>query len=179
GLRERFNMKSSGESVYCLACFSGHERTVEDFIKQSGYKVISAIAERHVVKHGKRCKEFRSLLPGYVFMVSDESPAWDVLIRFRYISRLLRYGDGNMCLRGGDLKFAHWLQRHNGVIETSKVVQEGARIKIISGPLMEYEGKIVKVNKRQKCVAVQIVSEKIPCTIWLSFDFIEEVKSCR
>lgn len=81
-----------------------------------------------------------------------------------------------MCLRGGDLEFARWLQRHNGVIETSKVVQEGAKIKIISGPLREYEGKIIKVNKRQKCAAVQIVSEKIPCTVWLSFDFIEEAK---
>jgi transcriptional antiterminator NusG len=169
-------MKSAGESVYCLACFSGQERTVEDFLKRSGYKVISAIAERYVVKRDKRCKEFRSLLPGYVFMIGDESPAWDIIIRFRYISRPLRYGDGSMCLRGGDLEFARWLQRHNGVIETSKVVQEGAKIKIISGPLMEYEGKIIKVNKRQKCAAVQIVSEKIPCTVWLSFDFIEEMK---
>jgi transcriptional antiterminator NusG len=173
---KQFNMKSIDEAVYCLACFSGQERKVEDFIKQSGYKVISAIVERSVVKNGKRYKEFRSLLPGYVFMVSDGLPVWDMLIRFRYICRPLRYGDGTMCLRGGDLDFVRWLQRYNGVIETSKVIQEGTKIRIISGPLMDYEGKIIKVNKRQKCAAVRLVSEKIPCTVWLSFDFIEETK---
>lgn len=149
---------------------------MEDLIKRSGYKVISAISERYVVKNGRRCKEFRSLLPGYVFMASDELSVWDVLVRFRYICHPVRYGDSTLYLRGGDLEFVRWLQRYNGVIEMSKAVHEGTKIRIISGPLMEYEGKIVKINKRQKCAAVQIDSEKIPCTVWLSFDFIEEMK---
>jgi transcription antitermination factor NusG len=169
-------MKNAAEAVYCLACFSGQERKVEGFIKQSGYRVVSAIVERNIVKHGKRCKEFRSLLPGYVFLASEEQPEWSILTHFRYISHPLQYGDGTKHLRGDDLEFVHWLQRHNGVIKTSKVVQEGTKIKIVSGPLMEYEGKIVKINKRQKCAAVRIDSEKKACTVWLSFDIIEETK---
>ncbi len=164
------------EAVYCLSCFCGQERKVEAFIKQSGYKVVSALAERTIIKKGKRRREFRSLLPGYVFVLSKETPVWRDMVRFQYITRLLRYSDGSSCLRGKDLEFVRWLQRHNGVIETSKAIQEGTKIKIVSGPLKEYEGKIIKVNKRQKSAAIRIESEKLACTIWLSFDFIEEVK---
>jgi transcription antitermination factor NusG len=169
-------METSGEAVYCLACFSGQEQKAEVFIKKCGYKVISASVERTVVKQGEHRKELRSLLPGYVFLASKEQPFWDELIRFRYIIQPLRYGDGSMRLRGEDLEFVRWLQRHNGVIETSKAVEEGTKIRIVSGPLAEYEGKIVKVNKRRRCAAVRIESERITCTVWCSFDLVEETR---
>ena len=72
------------------------------------------------------------------------------------------------------MKFIQWLIRHNDGIKISKVIQIGTKIKIIDGPLKEYEGNIIKVNKRQKCVAVRINTEGIINTIWLSYEYIKE-----
>jgi transcription antitermination factor NusG len=75
-------------------------------------------------------------------------------------------------LRGNDLDFIKWLNGHNGVIEISKAVEIGTKIKILEGPLKELEGNIVKINKRQKCVCVKIEGEGIKNTIWLSYEFV-------
>jgi transcription antitermination factor NusG len=53
-------------------------------------------------------------------------------------------------LRGEDLEFARRIQRRNGVIESSKAIREGTKIRIISGHLADYEGKIIKINKHDR-----------------------------
>lgn len=49
----------------------------------------------------------------------------------------------------------------------------GKKIKIMEGPLKELEGKIVKINKKQKCAGIKIDGEKINNIIWLSYEIIE------
>ena len=48
----------------------------------------------------------------------------------------------------------------------------GNKIKIMEGPLKEWEGQIVKINKRQKCACVKIDGDGLKNTIWLSYEII-------
>jgi transcriptional antiterminator NusG len=139
-----------------------------------GYEIISSISERNVIKNGKTIKQFRPIVSGYVFFSSEMEPDWRTIIGFKDIFYPLRYSDDSKCLRGYDIAFVHWLIRHNGVIGVSKAIQCGTRIKIVEGPLKEYEGNIIKVNKRQKSVMIQIDTEGIINTVWLSYEYIKE-----
>jgi len=64
------------------------------------------------------------------------------------------------------------VKKNNGIIQISKVLKIGNKIQVLEGPLKEYEGKIVKINKRQKCVAIKLDGEGIKNEIWLSYDYI-------
>ena len=73
-----------------------------------------------------------------------------------------------------DLDFVKWLKGFNGKIKTSKAVEIGKKIKIIEGPLTDLEGKIVKINKKQKCVGIKIEGEGINNIVWLSYELIKK-----
>jgi transcription antitermination factor NusG len=43
----------------------------------------------------------------------------------------------------------------------------------LEGPLKDFDGKIIKVNKRQKCAAIKLEGEGIDKIIWLSYEYIK------
>ncbi|MDR0557593.1 MAG: hypothetical protein LBG43_06985 [Treponema sp.] len=108
-------------------------------MKKNGLAVISLIVERNVVKHRKPRKEFRPLIPGYALLESVHEPDWLELRQSEYIFYPFRYADNETRLRGKDLEFAQWLKKHDGTIGISRAIQAGNRIRILDGPLKEYE----------------------------------------
>jgi transcription antitermination factor NusG len=160
-------------SVYCLFCETSRENRAEAFLKGLGYGVISASVERIVVKKGKAAREFRPIIPGYVFFENDYEPDWDAICGSKYIYYPLRYADNDKRLKGRDLSFVRWLKGNGGVINVLKVMEAGKKIKIIEGPAAGLGGEIVKVNRRQKCVGVKVEGDGIRNIIWLSYECVE------
>jgi transcriptional antiterminator NusG len=141
-----------------------------------GYNVISALAERKVVVNGKIKNVLRSIIPGYVFFENEnilDGLIWRDICKMQYIYFPLKYMDNEKGLRGKDLEFANWLKGNNGIIKISKVIEIGNKIKVMEGPLKDFEGKIIKINKRQKCAAIKLDGEGIEKVIWLSYEYIE------
>jgi transcriptional antiterminator NusG len=164
------------QSVYCLFCATGKESVVETLLEKLGFHVISAAAERFICKKKKRIKVRRRIIPGYVFFASEETPDWGKIIGAKYVFYPLEYGDGTRALHGEDLNFIHWLLNRRCVIPISAAIKEGTKIRILEGPLKEYEGKILKINTRQRCAEIKINGEQIVNTIWLSFDIVETIE---
>ena len=159
--------------VFCVFCEVSKEREVEEHLKQLGYTVISALVERNIFRYKKFVKEFRSIIPGYVFFESELEPKWEEVLRNIHIYYSLHYGDNDKKLKNEDLHFVQWLKGNKGRIKISKAKRVGDKIKIVEGPLKELEGKIVKINKRQKCAGVKIEGEGIKNIIWLSYEIME------
>ena len=164
---------SSEIFVFCIFCETSQENNVEAFLQNIGLNVISALVERNVVKNGKSVKEFRSIIPGYVFFENKFEPDWNEICKQKYIYYPLHYTDNDKRLRTNDLHFVKWLKKNNGIIKISKAMEIGKKIKILEGPLKELDGKIVKINKRQKCAGIKLEGEKIKNIIWLSYELIE------
>jgi transcriptional antiterminator NusG len=161
--------------VFCICCEVSKENMVESFLKQMGYNVISALVERTIIENGNIKNVLRSIIPGYVFFESEnllEIFFWRDICKIEYIYYPLKYADNEKCLRGKDLAFVNWLKVNKGIIKISKVTEIGKKIKILEGPLKNYEGNIIKINKRQKCVAIKLDGEGIENIIWLSYEYI-------
>ena len=142
-------------------------------MRDMGLNVISSLVERNIIKNGKLVKALRSIIPGYVFFEYYLEPDWDEIRKFKYIFYPLQYADNEKMLRDADLRFVKWLKGNNGRIKISKAMEVGKKIRILEGPLKEQEGKIVKINKRQKCAGVKLEGEGIKQVIWLSYEVIE------
>jgi transcriptional antiterminator NusG len=163
--------------VYCIYCESSQENKVELYLKQMGYNVISALSERKIIVNGKIKNILRSIIPGYVFFENDieiNGHIWRDICKMQYMYYPLKYSDNKKHLRGKDLNFINWLKGNDGIIKISKVIEIGNKIKVIEGPLKDYEGKIVKINKRQKCAGIKLDGEGIEKIIWLSFEYMEK-----
>ena len=152
--------------VFCLFCETLQENKVETLLQNIGLDVISTLVERNIMKDGKLIKELRSIIPGYVFFENCSEPDWNEICKSKYIYYPLHYTDNEKRLKDEDLYFIKWLKGNNGIIKISKEMEIGKKIKILDGPLKELEGKIVKINKRQKCAGIKNI-------IWLSYELIE------
>jgi transcription antitermination factor NusG len=168
-----FCPKNMGDKfVFCIFCKASQESKVETFLQSIGNNVITALVERNIVKNGKLVKEFRSIIPGYVFFENDFEPDWNEICKFKNIYYPLQYSDNKKILRDKDLHFVKWLKGNNGKINISKAMEIGNKIKIMEGPLKELEGQIVKINKKQKCAGIKLEGDGIKNTIWLSYELI-------
>jgi transcriptional antiterminator NusG len=180
-MKEKFAQKIMCEKfVFCICCKESKENDVELFLKQMGYNVISALAERTIIVNGKIENVLRSVIPGYVFFESEnllDIFTWKEICGMEYIFFPLKYADNEKGLRGNDLVFVNWLKRNNGLLKISKVIEIGKKIKVLEGPLKDYEGKIIKIRRRQKCVAIKLEGEGIENIVWLSYEYREPLKT--
>jgi transcriptional antiterminator NusG len=165
----------NNKKVFCLFCETSQENKVELYLKKLGFNVISTFAERNIIVDGKIKNIFRSVMPGYVFFEYGgllDGLDWKEICKMPCIYYPLKYGDNENVLRGKDLEFVNWLRKNNGIIKISKVIVVGNKIQVLEGPLKDYEGMIIKVNKRQKCAAIKLDGEGIEKVIWLSYEYI-------
>ena len=156
--------------VYCLFCETSYENKAEIFLKGLGYSTISALVERKTVKNGKHIREYRSIIPGYVFFENNAEPDWTEICKYKHIYYPLQYLNGQKHLKDNDLHFINWLKGNNGEIAISKAKAIGTKIQFLDGALLELEDNIVKINKKQKCAGIKIEGDGIKNIIWLSYE---------
>lgn len=172
-------MSNRSINTYCVYCRPGQDKNAEIKLKDLNYSSFSPLEMKPRFVNGKKEKHYRRLMPGYVFfdVPEDTEPEWMKIRQVSSILRVLQYGDGVRALRDDDLKFIHWLRENRGVLNASPVIRIGTKIRIIGGPLKNYEGNIVSVNKQRERVAVKIGEGALLQRIWFSIEYIEESKS--
>ncbi len=151
---------------YCLFCRAGAEKTFAKnlrFLLKRDYpccddaSVIFPVRLLTERKKGVWKSKEQPLLPGYVFLYLDDGepfPSLQVRQCDGYY-RVLKYPDGSSDLRGADREYAQWIRSHEGVLKPSQVsLDAGNMITVISGPLKDMKGKVVKLDKHKKRVVV-------------------------
>ena len=172
-------MEESASNTYCVYCRPGQDKNAEGKLKDLDYASLSPLEMKPRFVCGKKEIRYHRLMPGYVFfdVPVNTEPDWIKIRQVSSILRVLQYGDGTRALRADDMKFIYWLRENQGVLKASPVIQIGTKIRIIGGPLKDYEGKIVAVNKARERVAVKIGESSLLQRIWFSIEYIEESKS--
>lgn len=176
----------SHTSGYCLQVKTGCSSKVIKRLEALGYEAFTPTTIRAVVHDGKRREQKRHLMPGYVFLTAPRTiqPDWDQIIAIPDVLRILRYTDGTAAFRGKDLEFLEWMRSNSlnregevrGGLKPSLALREGNRVHIVDGPLKDWEGSIVKVNRKRNCVALSLGEGSCMKTIWCQVEFLETVE---
>ena len=174
--RTELNAHEGNTAYGCLFCITGKEQNVAERV-QAACPDVRAITMRKV-KY-RVCKKVRRTeeeiaLPGYVFF---QAPSYiePVLVFPRQdVIRTLSM-EGDWRLRCADEQFARWLFRYDGLLSLSQAYREGDRIRIVSGPMKDVEGRIRRVDKRgcNGQVLLSFNGREIPT--WLSFEIIDRI----
>jgi len=100
-----------------------------------------------------------ALFPGYVFM-ETESLERSTIESFKKVNGFYHFLANNSApqkLEGKDLIYYSTFRNNGEIMGISRVrFDENQRIKIVDGPLLGFEGKIIRVNKRCQRVTVEI-----------------------
>jgi transcription antitermination factor NusG len=158
----------------CVFCRTGQEaqvaRRLQDFFV--GLRAFSVTQVKHKSKNGVKSQAQEIVFPGYVFFeVERDCPAYH-LKRIQDVLRLLTDSQDDWCLHGDNQAFARWIMEHDGLIEMSKAHQEGDRVVFQSGPLKDYVGSVVKVDRHSRNGLVEIRFDDNVFRIWMAFDMV-------
>lgn len=163
-------------NAYCLFCRTAYEdKTARHINRLYGGAGVKAIAPVRILKERNRgvTKVVKKpLLQGYVFIFSN------IRIEPRMISpvqdaiKLLRYQNGAYELTGPDLEYAEFISSNNGVIGISDILCEGREVKVVSGPLEEYRGTIVRLDRRKQRVLLRVSLGGVERDISLSVNIV-------
>ena len=151
---------------YCLSVKVGSEQKNIPFLKalaireleDYSLKAYFPVREMKDKKGGIFITHDQPMIPGYLLIYSDKELG-KINREIRRMSQssygLLKYSDGTFDLKGRDLEYATWIFSLEGRITASKVkvinnIQKGDSIVVISGPLKDFKGKIIKMNKNSR-----------------------------
>lgn len=174
---ERLEVDTQEDVAYgCLFCRTGKEKSVAERI-QAACPDVRAITMRKI--RYRTCNKVKwteeaIVLPGYVFF---QAPSYIEPIQTfpaENVIRILTMGK-NWRLQGADAQFVRWLFRYDGLMGLSGAYRDGDRIRIVSGPLKDMEGKIRRVDKRGCSGQVTLSFDGKEITVWLSFELIDRI----
>ena len=165
-------------SFGCLFCITGKEQSIVDQI-QTSCPDVRATAMRQL-KY-RTCRKVKTqeeaiLLPSYVFFEAPSTMEPSIEFPRQNIIRILSTDDGMWQLQGEDERFVKWLFQYDGLLGFSQAYKENDRIRIISGPLKDMEGKIKRVDKRGKSGQVVLSFYGKEISVWLGFELIESIQ---
>jgi len=161
----------------CVFCVTGKERAAAHYIEHA-FADVRVIVPRQIKLRtiaGKMYTEEAILFPGYIFIDAPASMETTPSFLNEAILSVLSSEAGNWQLYGDDAKVVNWLFSYEGLISFSKAYREGERIRIISGPLKDLEGQILRVDKRNKSgqVVVKLCNREIKT--WLRFEIVDTI----
>lgn len=174
-------------NYYCIACKSTRELKVIEKLEKTFSTILKDDYDLQFVFPQKETKEKRAkkyymvnkpLTPGYIFLRSKLELA-KYKVNFYLASDC--YGlvksnyDNTFTLKHNDKFFAQWVFDYKGLIKPSLVkIKIGVCVQVVSGPLADYKGEIVNVDKRNNKVLVYLNSVGNIKKTWLPIDIIKE-----
>lgn len=172
----RTDAETRQETAYgCVFCTTGKERQVAGFIQTAcpGVRALTMRQTKYRTHNKVKTREDAIVLPSYVFF--SASPDLEPRLCFprQELIRVLTHDGGQWQLAGEDERFAKWLFQYDGLLGFSKAYKEGDKIRIVSGPLKDMEGKIIRVDRRgcSGQVVLSFRGKDIP--VWLGFEYID------
>lgn len=165
------------KSIYCLYCVAGRECKAIQALILLGYDAFIPLQIKRIYNNGGVITREKPLILGYVFIEEEYSiePKWTEIMRIPYVLKILEYSDGERALRGDDLVFMSWLKQINNKLDISNVVQVGSKIRVIDGPLKDYEGQIAVVKKHRKQVAIRVNMMDQDILVWCPIVYVNAV----
>lgn len=128
----------------------------------------------HRSDHGKKWDEESVLIKGYVFIYVPKG--YDI----RYIRsdnnpyRILKWQLELGKLFGDDYRYSEWVLQQDGLIGVSKAIKVNEMVKIVDGPLADFEGYIVKYSKRNRNCLVEVNFMNQTIRTWLPFEWTDQ-----
>ena len=177
-VKREASLRQAGFETYCLFTQSGSEIQL---VKQLNHLNESCLAVPFL--RMKRAGAVRNsilvqepLLKGYIFLFVPCGYPLYQLKRGEVMFRILDRKENGGLLTGEDREYAEWILAHGGLLPVSEAIELNGRVRIISGPLLDLQGKVVGFSRRRKNYRIEFEMMGHRINTWLPFELIEPVE---
>ena len=161
-------------NIYCLFCETDKVRYISCYLRDLyACTVVIPKQIQHTWSGGRMTDTERDLLPGYLFLYSEEPLDGTLLCRVQSVIRCLRTTDGKFELQGADEEFARMLLSRNGIIGKTPVYQVGQKIRIRDGAFAGLQTSILRVDRRAGRMQIEIPFANQKIRTWVEYDVIQ------
>ena len=163
--------------AYCLFCRTQRCVAVAKLMEVRGVsRAFSPQILRKQRKKGENLDCRYDLLPGYVFIYSDE-PLTDYRL-FSGIDGVFRWvgcRENGYELAGTDLDFAMKLLERDGLVGAVRICRLGDEV-VLEDPLFSgCRGRVIKIDCRKERAKVEFVFDKNSCSTWVALENVESL----
>lgn len=161
--------------AFCLFC----ETNKCDYVAQIATlkfpcHALSPKQVQHIRSKGTMEDIIRDLLPGYVFLYTeDEELDMASIQSIQGVIRCLSDTEKQYRLTGSDEEFALMLLKKKGIIGKTQVYQEGQIIHICKGVFDGLETRILKVNHRNMRMQIEIPFASQRIKTWVEYEIVK------
>ncbi len=160
--------------AFCIFCKNGSEQKIIKIINENSRNV-TALAPTRIVqeKRGNTwTKSEKPLIPGYIFMYTEDPQDLISSPKVKDMYKILEYDPGTRNLTGPDYDYAMWIYNNHGKIIPSQVFEDGDEIKVLDGPMANFGGRIIRIDKRKKRALVEFDFDGKKRQVSLAVDFM-------
>ena len=172
--------QSTYEKAYgCIQVKVGDEEDVAETIEKLFPEIeVHTIKQlKHKSRGSIRSHSLNNMLPGYILINADSEFPVRKILSISSVFSILNYENHEWHLRGEDLFYAKWIYENKGLIGISMVYAEGDEVRIMDGPLKAVEGKIIRIDKRNRNAQISLGCKLNDIKVWLAFEWMEKAKS--
>lgn len=159
---------------YVIQVMVGHENRICDILgdylpADCGKSFVPMIRRDQRIK-GKLVTTEKIMFPGYIFVETQDSE--ELFLQLKNVpemTKLIRFGEDFIPISRSEEENIKRLGGRRHVIETSKGFITGSEVKILSGPLMDYPGEIIHIDrhKRKAVIKVDFMGQSVRMTVGL------------
>ena len=165
--------------TYCLYCEAGKCGYVAGaLMAKTGCQAIVPKQVQHTWDKGRMINRIHNLLPGYLFLYSEEPLEISECKRTQGVVRCLRDGEESYELHGTDEEFALFLLDRKGVIGKTQVTESGGILEIGPQSFRGADVRITKVDRRNTRMQIEIRFLTQIIRTWIEYEIVhsEEAK---
>ena len=165
--------------VYCLFCRTQRCARIAQLLEIRGiHRAFSPRILSKQRKQGLNIDRERDLLPGYVFLFSEERLMnYDSFAGIDGIIRRVGRTEAGYELEGADRDFAVGLLEKDGKVGALKMVKLGETVRLEDSLFDGSEGVVTKIDYRKERARVDFRFEGNDCHAWIAVDSIQTVKT--
>lgn len=178
GLAQHHTLHNDCTRWFAVQTVAGHEKKLTSTIRRLCPGKIQLYLPARQVIHKTRGEQYITelpLFPGYIFVhkaIDDLLKTLDAS-KVRIIARPVTANGKYLEARRDEMKFLFDIAGQDGVIKISKgIVAEGDNIRILKGPLKNFKGKILFINRRKNKAKVRIEIMNRTVDVSLGLDII-------
>ena len=165
--------------VYCLFCRTQRCARIAQLLEIRGVqRAFSPKILSKQRKQGQNIDRERDLLPGYVFLFSEERLMnYDSFAGIDGIIRRVGRTEAGYELEGADRDFAVGLLEKDGKVGALKMVKLGETVRLEDSLFDGSEGVVTKIDYRKERARIDFRFEGNDCHAWIAVDSIQTVKT--